>query len=72
MSDPLARRLASAALAVALVALVIGVWAVQLGYRYLADVQRVGETVETLLSNPNHAANAPLNPPPLTLDTGEE
>jgi len=70
VSDPLARRLASGALAVSLVALVVAIWAVRLGYRYLDDVQRVGETMETLMAQP--ARSAPLEPPPLMLDTGEE
>lgn len=70
MSDVLARRLASAALGVSLVALVIAVWAVRLGYQYLDDVQRVGQTMETMLARPARAA--PLEPPPLTLDTGAE
>jgi len=72
MNDPLARRLASAALGVGLLALVIAGWAVRLGYRYLEEVQQVGQTVETLLSASSRAPDMPLNPPPLQLDTGEE
>ncbi|NOY90688.1 MAG: hypothetical protein GXP55_05710 [Deltaproteobacteria bacterium] len=71
MSDALARRLASAALGVALLALTISLWAVHLGYRYLDDVQRLGQTMQTLLRDRGSGA-MPLNPPPLTLDTGEE
>lgn len=69
MSDPFARRLASVALAVALVALATGAWAVHLGYRYLGEVQELGQTLQGLLSRPEVPSYAP---PPLTLDTGEE
>jgi len=51
---------------------VIAGWAVRLGYRYLEEVQQVGQTVETLLSASSRAPDVPLNPPPLQLDTGEE
>jgi len=72
VSDPFARRLASSALAVALLALVISLWAVRLGYRYLDDVQELGQALESMLADTNRAPHVPLNPPPLTLDTGEE
>ena len=45
--DPVARRIAGAALVVGLLALVLSAYAVHLGIRYLEDVRTLGEALET-------------------------
>lgn len=69
MSDPLARRLAAAALALALVAAVLSAYAVWLGQRYLDDVRTLGET---LLRTGPGPGTLPLVGPPPALDSGED
>ncbi len=63
MSDPFARRLAAAALAVGLVALVLAAYSVVLGLRYLEDVRTLGRS----LGREVPAAASSLGPP-LQLD----
>ncbi len=60
MNDPLARRLAAMALAVALVALVVAGYAVILGQRYLEDVRTLGRSLQA--DAPGAASS--LGPPP--------
>ncbi|MCU0671513.1 MAG: hypothetical protein MUE69_01845 [Myxococcota bacterium] len=57
--DPLARGLAAAALALALVALVLAGYATWLGQRYLDDVRTMGEALRE-----NAPAPSGLGPPP--------
>jgi len=56
--DPLARGLAAAALALALVALVLAGYATWLGQRYLDDVRTMGEALRE-----NAPAPSGLGPP---------
>lgn len=62
-SDTLARRLAATALALALLALMLSAYAVNLGMEYLEDVQTLGQALEQ-----ERAASPELNGPPPTLD----
>lgn len=57
--DPLARGIAAAALALALVALVLAGYATWLGQRYLDDVRTMGEALRE-----NAPAPSGLGPPP--------
>ncbi len=58
----MARALAGAALAVALVAAVLAAWAVVIGHRYLEDVQTLGEALR------REPRAAPMLGPPPALD----
>lgn len=60
-NDPLARRLAAAALAFALVAVVLAGYSVMLGQQYLEDVRVLGEALERNAPEPTFIAP----PPPL-------
>lgn len=74
-ADPVARRLASAALALAGLALVLAGYAVSLGRAYLAEAERYREDVrtlgETLMRQRAEGGRRTLPSPPLQLDTGE-
>lgn len=61
-TDPLARRLAAAALACALVAVVLAGYAVMVSQQYLEDVRVLGEAME-------RTAQPSLTPPPPQLET---
>lgn len=63
MPDPIARRLAAAALAVGLVALVLAAYSVVLGLRYLEDVRTLGRSL-----NADAPGAASSLGPPLQLD----
>lgn len=65
--DPVARRLAVAALTAGLLALVLGAYAVHLGLRYLEDVQTLGEALENR-QQAIPAADRALQGPPPALD----
>ena len=57
--DPLARRIAAAALAFALVAVVLAGYAVMVSQQYLEDVRLLGETMERQTRAPSL-----VSPPP--------
>lgn len=61
--DPVARRLATASAAVALVALVCAGYAVSLGFDYLAEAESIGRALRNSSTRPA----VPINPPPLKL-----
>ena len=63
--DRLARRLAASAFAMALVAMVLGVYAVSLGQQYLEDVRTLGQALE----RQQETTGSGLGGPPLTLET---
>lgn len=65
--DPLARRLAIAAFAASLVALVLGAYSVHLGLRYLEDVRTLGEALDQR-QRTIPAADRALDGPPPALD----
>jgi len=65
--DPLARRLATVALAVSFVALVLGAYGVHLGLRYLDDVQTLGDALDRR-QRAIPAADRALDGPPPALD----
>jgi len=72
MTDRVARSLASLALALALVAVVLAGYAVVLGEQYRQDVQTLGETLGQSMARPETGAPAfPLHRPPPALDTGD-
>ncbi|MEM9072379.1 MAG: hypothetical protein AAGE52_27990 [Myxococcota bacterium] len=60
MNDPLARRLAAAALATSLVAVVLAGYAVIQGQQYLEDVRVLGQTLESA----QQPTESTLGPPP--------
>ncbi len=64
-TDPLARRLAAAALACALVAVVLAGYAVMVSQQYLEDVRVLGEAMERTA----RTAEPSLTPPPPQLET---
>lgn len=69
MNDKLARTLAATAVGIALVALVLGVYAVSLGLQYKADVQTLGTTIQNLArAAPSKTVEVPMRPPRPTLD----
>ena len=61
--DKLARRLAASALALALVAVMLGAYAVNMGNQYLEDVRTLGQAME------QGRQSGALGAPPLTLET---
>jgi hypothetical protein len=65
VKDPVARNIALAALALALVAAVLAGYAVSLGTQYLQDVRELGDAIE------GRGHPLPLDGPPPSLDTGE-
>ena len=65
--DPIARRVAIAALAVSFVALVLGGYGVHLGLRYLDDVQTLGDALDQR-QRAIPAADRVLDGPPPALD----
>lgn len=70
MKDPVARGIAAAALAVASVALVAALYAIDLGQQYLDDVHTLGETLELRLGHPG-TEPIQLRPPPIQLETDD-
>lgn len=69
MNDRLARLLAATALGVALVALVLGIYAVSLGLQYREDVKTLGQTIQTLArTSPSKSLEVPMRPPRPILD----
>lgn len=70
MKDKVARALAAAALAVASVALVAAIYAIDLGQRYLEDVRTLGATLELRLGHPG-TEPVQLRPPPIQLETDD-
>ena len=64
--DPVARGVAALALVVALLALVLGAYAVHLGLRYLADVATLGEAMSAA-ERAVPLEDRELSPPPPAL-----
>ena len=64
MNDPVARRLAAAALAVSLLALVLAGWALRSQQQSEARLREVGEELQRALT----PAALPMRGPPLGLD----
>lgn len=65
--DPVARRIAIAALAASLIALVLGAYGVHLGLRYLEDVKTLGDALDQR-QRAIPAAERALDGPPPALD----
>ncbi len=65
-SDPVARKIASLALGLALVAVALGVYAVVLGQEYREDVRTLGEALESQRRETPGALDGP--PPTLEID----
>jgi hypothetical protein len=69
MTDRLARVLASVALTLALVGLVVAGYAVALGRQYLEDVRDLGEAMERSLRDAQGRNTLPMRGPPPELDS---
>ena len=71
--DRLARTLAAVALALALLAVVLGGYAIVLGSQYREDVAALGETLRAMIGpGGGRAVELPMNGPPPTLELDDE